>query len=234
MVLMAGASDSDHHHPTAKTAPAPPAPASPSPSPAPAARTRLHGFSFPTLSWGTHRLLRCSKDGASASASASPPLHPQTPSPEKEKPQGRQGSPGAATGAPQPPRPWNLRTRRSATVAPLASRSDGAGKAAAEQPLASPPAVARKRGFSAALTKEEIAEDFAAIRGTRPPRRPKKRPRAVQRQLDMLYPGLSLADVNLDSYKVEEVRNRCFTGVFATPFPPKLVLFFMRLFLVQR
>ncbi|XP_062232639.1 formin-like protein 18 [Phragmites australis] len=196
MVLMA--TDSDHH-PTAKPAPEPPAPASP--SPAPAMRTRLHSFSFPTLSWGAHRLLRCSKDGSSASTS--PPPHPQTPSPEKEKPQG-QGSPGAA-GASQPPRPWNLRTRRSASVAPPALRPEGAGKAGqAQQPLAPPPPEARKRSFSVALTKEEIAEDFAAIRGTRPPRRPKKRPRAVQRQLDMLYPGLSLADVTLDSYKIEE------------------------------
>ena len=38
-------------------------------------------------------------------------------------------------------------------------------------------------------------------------------------ELQMLYPGLSLADVNLDSYKIEEVRNRCFTGVFPTSFP---------------
>ncbi|CAN6345957.1 unnamed protein product [Urochloa humidicola] len=199
MVLMAGASDPDHH-PTSKTAPAPPAPASSTPPPpAPAApRTRLHDFSFPTLSWGTHRLLRCSKDGAS------PPPHPQTPSPGKEKPQGLPQASPVPAGAPQPPRPWNLRARRSATVAPLASRSDAAGKAAAGQPLASPPAVPRKRGFSASLTKEEIAEDFAAIRGTRPPRRPKKRPRNVQRQVDMLYPGSSLGDVNLDSYKIEE------------------------------
>lgn len=210
---MAGASD---HHATAK--PASPATASPTPTPAPANRTRLHDFAFPTLSWGAHRLLRCSKDGGPAS----PPPHPQTPSPDKEKqphqhqhPQG--SSPGAAS-ASQPPRPWNLRTRRSATVAPLASRSDAAGKALAAggqaqqqlPPLASPPpaaaAVPRKRAFSAALTRDEIAEDFAAIRGTRPPRRPKKRPRAVQRQLDMLYPGLSLADVNLDSYKIDEQR----------------------------
>ncbi|CAD6271309.1 unnamed protein product [Miscanthus lutarioriparius] len=215
MVLMAGASDHHHHHATAK--PASPAAASPSPTPtpAPANRTRLHDFAFPTLSWGAHRLLRCSKDGAGGPAS--PPLHPHTPSPDKEKhphqhPQG--SSPGAAS-ASQPPRPWNLRTRRSATVAPLASRSDAAGKAPAaggqaqqQPPLASPPpaaAVPRKRAFSAALTRDEIAEDFAAIRGTRPPRRPKKRPRAVQRLLDMLYPGLSLADVNLDSYKIDEV-----------------------------
>ncbi|TVU20361.1 hypothetical protein EJB05_36568, partial [Eragrostis curvula] len=198
MVLMA-ADDSDHHRPAAK-----PAPASPSPSPAPPSRTRLHGFTFPTLSWGTHRLLRCSKDGgASGTASASPPPHPQTPSPHKT-----QG--GGAGGASQPPqRPWNLRARRSATVAPTAARSEqGTGKAAAwqaPQPLASPLAAEpKKRGFSVALTKEEIAEDFLAIRGARPPRRPKKRPRVVQRQLDMLYPGLSLADVTLDSYKIEE------------------------------
>ncbi|CAN6354460.1 unnamed protein product [Urochloa humidicola] len=207
MVLMAGASDPDHHT-TSKTAPAPPASASPSPSPALAApRTRLHDFSFPTLSWGTHRLLRCSKDGASSSASAaSPPPHPQTPSPGKEKPQGLPQASPVPAGAPQPPRPWNLRARRSATVAPFASRSDAAGKAAATagQPLALPTVVPRKRGFSASLTKEEIAEDFAAIRGTRPPRRPKKRPRAVQRQVDLLYPGFTLADVNLDSYKIEE------------------------------
>jgi hypothetical protein len=233
MILMA-ADDSGHHHPKAK---ANTEPVSPSPSSAaPATRTRLHDFTFPTLSWGTHRLLRCSKDGAPASAS--PPPHPQTPSLQKEKPQG-------AVGASQPPRPWNLRTRRSATAAPLAAGSEGAGKAAAwqaQQPLASPPVDARKRGFSVALTKEEIAADFLAIRGARPPRRPKKRPRAVQRQLDVrfeggaspnsttlssdgnfdvsvlnsglvcselqtLYPGLSLADVNPDSYKIEEVRH---------------------------
>jgi hypothetical protein len=35
------------------------------------------------------------------------------------------------------------------------------------------------------LSKQEIAQDFAAIRGTRPPRRPKKRARVVQRQLDV-------------------------------------------------
>ncbi|AQK88230.1 DUF1639 family protein [Zea mays] len=209
MVIMAGASDRrrhhhhDHHTATAK--PAPPAAASPSPTPAPANRTRLHDFAFPTQSWGAHRLLRCSKD---VGGPASPPPHPQTPSPDKEKHQ-QASSPGAAA-ASQPPRPWNLRTRRSPTAAPLASRSDAAAPAGGAQPpqLQSPPppAAPTKRAFSAALSRDEIAEDFATIRGTRPPRRPKKRPRAVQRQLDMLYPGLSLADVNLDSYKIEEQR----------------------------
>ncbi|KAL6610610.1 hypothetical protein ACP70R_040579 [Stipagrostis hirtigluma subsp. patula] len=203
MVLMAGASDLRS---TAKPKPAPASP-SPSPTPAPASTSRLIGEGFPRLSWGAHRLLRCSKDGASsspASAASPPPPHPHTPSPEKEKDKPH-GSPGAS----QPPRPWNLRARRSATVAPLAPRSEAAGKAAtavagqAQQPLALSPAAARKRAI--ALTKEEIAEDFDAIRGTRPPRWPKKRPRIVQRQVDILCPGLSLANVTLDLYKIEEV-----------------------------
>ncbi|KAL5202491.1 hypothetical protein ABZP36_013443 [Zizania latifolia] len=193
MVLMAAASD---HHTAAKSSPPS------SPSAAGSTRTPLHGFSFPALRWGTHRLLRCSKNGGSAHASTLPPKQPHTPSPEKKNAQ----EPSAA-GASLLPRPWNLRARRSATTAPNASRSEGAGKAAAGQALHPPapsPVAAKKRGFSIALTKEEIAADFIAIRGTGPPRRPKKRPRAVQRELDALYPGLSLADVNLDSYKVEE------------------------------
>uniref|UniRef100_A0A0E0IXB1 Uncharacterized protein n=1 Tax=Oryza nivara TaxID=4536 RepID=A0A0E0IXB1_ORYNI len=38
-------------------------------------RTWLHRFSFPNLSWGTHRLLRCSKNPASSP----PPAAPDTP-----------------------------------------------------------------------------------------------------------------------------------------------------------
>jgi hypothetical protein len=52
-------------------------------------------------------------------------------------------------------------------------------------------------------------------------------------ELQMLYPGLSLADVNLDSYKIEEVRNGCFTGVFLTSFPQSW-FFSCAFFLVQR
>ncbi|KAL5229633.1 hypothetical protein ABZP36_028409 [Zizania latifolia] len=190
MVLMAAASD---HHPVAKSSPPPSLP-----SAAASTRTPLHGFSFPSLSWGTHRLLRCSKNEGSAPSSASPPKQPNGPSVEKEKAQEP-----SASGASLPPRPWNLRSRRSATTAPNASRSEGTGTAAPGQAL-HPPVAAKKRGFSIALTKEEIAADFIAIRGSGLPRRPKKRSRAAQREVDAVCPGLPLADVNLDSYKVEE------------------------------
>jgi len=202
MVLMA-AVDNDHHR-SARFSPPPPSPLAPAPraQQQPPSRTRLHDFSFPTLSWGTHRLLRCSKSGH---ASSPPPAAPETPSLDKEKTRRPDG--GAPLQRQRAARqPWNLRTRRSATAAP--ARPAGSGDAAEEALPAdrapAPAEEAKKRGFSIALSKEEIAEDFAAIRGSRPPRRPKKRPRTVQRQLDLLYPGLCLADVTPGSYKIEE------------------------------
>uniref|UniRef100_A0A2P2MXC3 Uncharacterized protein n=1 Tax=Rhizophora mucronata TaxID=61149 RepID=A0A2P2MXC3_RHIMU len=42
------------------------------------------------------------------------------------------------------------------------------------------------------------------ILGQRPARRPKKRPRIVQKQLDTLFPGLWLTEVTPEMYKVHE------------------------------
>jgi hypothetical protein len=189
MVSMA-AVEHDHHR-GAKFAPPPSSSLAHAQRPQPSSsRTRLHDFSFPTVSWGTHRLLRCSKNGP---ASSPPPSAPDTPSPDKEKlhrPDGGAGA-GGSLQLQRPrasaQRPWNLRTRRSATAAPARpAGSDGAEEEAVLAERAPAPAAeAKRRGFSVALSKEEIAEDFVAIRGSRPPRRPKKRPRTVQRQLDV-------------------------------------------------
>lgn len=78
---------------------------------------------------------------------------------------------------------------RVATTA-TAQKSNGIG---AERPT-----------FSVQLSKREIEADFFAMVGRRPPRRPKKRPRVVQRQLDTLFPGLWLTEVTPDMYKVPE------------------------------
>ncbi|XP_062218162.1 uncharacterized protein LOC133918334 [Phragmites australis] len=197
MVFMA-AVENDHHR-SARASLPPSDSLAPVPPPS---RMRLHGFSFPSLSWGTHRLLRCSK----SPASTAPPACPEAPSLDKEKANRSAGATGGGSLQRQrgPQRPWNLRTRPSATAAPpRPERSDDAAEAAMERAPV-PTKDTKKRGFSIVLSKEEIAEDFAAIRGTRPPRRPKKRPRAVQRQLDLLYPGLCLSDVTPGSYKIEE------------------------------
>ncbi|KAJ1284811.1 hypothetical protein BS78_03G234100 [Paspalum vaginatum] len=165
-------------------------------APRPSSRTRLHDFSFPTLSWGTHRLLRCSKTNGPASSPSPAPAAPEDPYPDKEPHRAEARGSRSAQG------PWNLRARRSATAAP--TRPAGSEDADEEAGAAAPATEAKKRVFSVALSKQEVVEDFAAIRGTRPPRRPKKRPRTVQRQLDLLYPGLCLADVTPGSYKIEE------------------------------
>uniref|UniRef100_A0A0D3GSI9 Uncharacterized protein n=1 Tax=Oryza barthii TaxID=65489 RepID=A0A0D3GSI9_9ORYZ len=96
----------------------------------PPSRTQLHRFSFPNLSWGNHRLLRCSKNPASSP----PPAASDTPSPDKEK-TAHSSTDGVGVGSlPQrgPQRPWNLRTYRSATAAPCPEGLDDAADAALE------------------------------------------------------------------------------------------------------
>ncbi|KAL6193080.1 hypothetical protein ACLB2K_034164 [Fragaria x ananassa] len=130
-------------------------------------------------------------------------------------------------------RPWNLRTRRAACKAPIGGgggsgskglrieerkvnssplRSEGnnGGKSPRLVRGASGSGLEKKERpkerpkFSLTLSKKEIDEDFTQILGHRAPRRPKKRPRAVQKQLDALFPGMWLTEVSADSYKVPE------------------------------
>ncbi|MED6205659.1 hypothetical protein PIB30_019781 [Stylosanthes scabra] len=124
-------------------------------------------------------------------------------------------------------RPWNLRTRRAACKAPPSASpqaqalitqtgSEEGNKLFDVGGSSSHYQVKDKKvmmmmmnersKFSVSLSKEEVEQDFWGLVGTRPPRRPKKRPRIVQRQLDTLFPGLWLTEVNADCYKVAEVR----------------------------
>ncbi|KVH88095.1 rho GTPase-activating protein gacO-like [Cynara cardunculus var. scolymus] len=64
--------------------------------------------------------------------------------------------------------------------------------------------TSKKQKFSIALSRDEIEEDIFSLTGSKPSRRPKKRPRTVQRQLDTLFPGLWLGSITADSYKVSE------------------------------
>jgi len=94
--------------------------------------------------------------------------------------------------------------------------------------------IQEKTKFSVSLTKEEVEHDFWALVGTRPPRRPKKRPRIIQKNLDViipltpsiinyihafflvilfnfvsflqtLFPGMWLSEVTAECYEVAEV-----------------------------
>ncbi|KAJ4808185.1 chromogranin (DUF1639) [Rhynchospora pubera] len=96
---------------------------------------------------------------------------------------------------------WNLRARRADQ-----EEEQKRGEVTAEvatNPLLEEK-IAERRVFCVTLLREEIEEDIYAMKGTRPARRPRKRTRGLQRQLDMLFPGCFLKEVTLDTYKVVE------------------------------
>ncbi|XP_061357591.1 uncharacterized protein LOC133301892 [Gastrolobium bilobum] len=115
----------------------------------------------------------------------------------------------AATNA----RPWNLRTRRAACKEPPQPQPPHeeerrffyVGSSSPVKEKKKMMMINEKAKFSVSLSKEEVEQDFWALVGTRPPRRPKKRPRIVQRQLNTLFPGLWLAEITAESYKVSDV-----------------------------
>nr|GMD16760.1 uncharacterized protein LOC109161160 isoform X2 [Ipomoea batatas] len=130
--------------------------------------------------------------------------------------------PPPESAAADPNKPWSLRTRRSAVKPPngFAASADGSGGSRPENnsPLpihrsgvaaAAPPSVPsgekRERAkFAVPLARREIEEDFMAIVGHRPARRPKKRAKLVQKNLDTLFPGLWLTEITADLYKVPD------------------------------
>ncbi|XP_078177413.1 uncharacterized protein LOC144571888 [Carex rostrata] len=91
--------------------------------------------------------------------------------------------------------PWNLRAKRAEQ-----------GEEKTGEVVTSPieEKFVERRVFCVTLLREEIEEDVYALKGTRPTRRPRKRPRGVQHQIDMLFPGCFLTEITLDTYKVVE------------------------------
>ncbi|KAI8539087.1 hypothetical protein RHMOL_Rhmol09G0153900 [Rhododendron molle] len=125
-------------------------------------------------------------------------------------------------------RPWNLRTRRAACKAPNGTnvgngynggvakglkpnfsplRSEGKSSSLCGDITAEGPTGEKKRErsrFSVSLSRQEIEEDFRALTGHKLPRRPKKRPKIVQKELDTIFPGLWLTEITADIYKVPD------------------------------
>lgn len=88
-------------------------------------------------------------------------------------------------------RPWNLRTRRADRRAPVGGSDGENGNGYLISPLKPSlrSGAEKKREerskFCPTLTRKEVEDDFRKMTGQRPPRKHKKRPRAVQKQLDV-------------------------------------------------
>ncbi|XP_076924334.1 uncharacterized protein LOC143586743 isoform X2 [Bidens hawaiensis] len=62
--------------------------------------------------------------------------------------------------------------------------------------------------FSVPLSRREMEKDFEDMGERRLPRKPKKRPKSIQNQLDTLFPGLWLTEIHADLYRVSETKKR--------------------------
>ncbi|XP_022735086.1 uncharacterized protein LOC111288452 isoform X2 [Durio zibethinus] len=115
------------------------------------------------------------------------------------------------------PKTWNLRPRKPISKPP--NQNGGALKigTSADENKTHRPESTRSRNvteskaaekkeknqkLSISLTAEEIYDDIYAMTGSRASRKPKKRAKHVQTELDRLYPGLWLASITPDYYTV--------------------------------
>ncbi|XP_039030847.1 uncharacterized protein LOC120165383 [Hibiscus syriacus] len=117
------------------------------------------------------------------------------------------------------PKMWNLRPRKPITKPQIqngggpkivasanenkAQRPESSRARNATEPKAAEK-KAKKQKFSISLTREEIDDDIFAMTGSKASRKPKKRPKNVQKQLDCLFPGMWLDMVRPDCYKVPD------------------------------
>ncbi|CAL0332552.1 unnamed protein product [Lupinus luteus] len=194
----------------------------------------LHNFNLPSLKWGSQKFLKCvnvtfenhhSQPSSSIdprpsrikSKSNQPHVKKIQPFPTKKLKVSKFEDEGGTVNA----RPWNLRTRRAACKAPqsktpheekrnffdvgIASSLVKDDKKKKKKMKKKKKNKTKRAEFKVSLSKEEVEHDFMALVGTKPPRRPKKRPRIVQKQLDTLFPGLWLTEVTAESYKVPDV-----------------------------
>ncbi|KAF3960542.1 hypothetical protein CMV_014752 [Castanea mollissima] len=117
-----------------------------------------------------------------------------------------------------PQKTWNLRPRKPATKNPPPAPAPALHVTRKTQPPSRAESTRsqtaaekkpsekkeKKPNFSIALSKEDIEKDFLLFTGSKPARRPKKRSKIVQKQLDCVFPGLWLSSVTPESYRVTD------------------------------
>ncbi|KAJ0048532.1 hypothetical protein Pint_15819 [Pistacia integerrima] len=116
-------------------------------------------------------------------------------------------------------KPWNLRPRKGVqeplVIAGLMESHNHSGNNVNTKPksmrlremVESKGGHGEKREkskFWLTLSREEIEEDIFVMTGSRPARRPRKRPKNIQKQLDNVFPGLWLVGLTVDAYRVTD------------------------------
>ncbi|KAK7407524.1 hypothetical protein VNO78_09477 [Psophocarpus tetragonolobus] len=179
----------------------------------------LHNFSLPFLKWGTQRRIRCaagrrsnSDDSLNGGEDAIEALRQRII--HDLKTQMNRIKHSILRGGEEESMPCNLQTRRASVEDPVPALAadkkqnfsspaghDGASKLPS---LRSGSDKTERVKFALQLSKKEVEEDLFTMLGHRPPRRPNKRPKHVQRQLEKTTPGTWLTEVTPTLYKVVE------------------------------
>lgn len=167
------------------------------PPPPPERSKLLHNFTLPYLRWGHQRSLRCVNLPSSSSSPPSPDHGERRRNLSIDLVCDGKPALGNGGGEEAEARPWNLRTRRAACNEP-GGGDDPTTTTTTTRMIITNEIGGVKRGgegggdgseklkFSVCLLREEIEEDFTALIGKKPPRRPKKRPRLVQKQMNVI------------------------------------------------
>ncbi|KAL9999641.1 hypothetical protein Hdeb2414_s0468g00900071 [Helianthus debilis subsp. tardiflorus] len=124
----------------------------------------MHNFSLPSLKWGCRRLLSHTSNHAAKYTIQDV---------QTEDNNSKVVSDVDATDGDV--KPWNLRPRRS----PMINNHRVSSSYGTENEDCN-----KKRKLWISLSKEEIEEDVYALTGSKPARRPKKRNKTVQKQVD--------------------------------------------------
>ncbi|KAL3512236.1 hypothetical protein ACH5RR_024953 [Cinchona calisaya] len=187
----------------------------------PSPRT-LHNFTLPShLKWGSQKHLRCAKNNkgsttksapitssASAGGGSSSTTTTEVEAVREKLVSDLKVAEEEEEEEKEEKLPWTLRNRRGVSrnanylesafnTGNLLPNMAGGDSTSAEQ---------QRPKFSLTLSKEEIETDFLLMTGAKPPRRPKKRTRALQKQVDGLFPGAWLSEVTPGNYKVPDVQ----------------------------
>lgn len=106
-------------------------------------------------------------------------------------------------------------------------QAGGAGASSSAKPA---PKLELPRIYTT-LSRKEKEEDFMAMKGTKLPQRPKRRPKNVEKAVNFICPGTWLTDVTRSRYEVRE--KKCPKKVSIHPLISGLPLFFCLILAVE-